>query len=81
MCLHTSAARKPQSTHITFEACLSQYESTSSNGYFGKHINHTMTHVSFFLVTFGCFQSVGAHNLYVPSNYQIEKTLLNEFTV
>ena len=47
MCLHISAARKPQSTHVTFEAFLSQYESTSSNGYFGKHINHTVTHVTF----------------------------------
>ena len=71
MCPHTSDVGKPQSNHITLEAFLSQYESTGSNEYFGKHINHTVTRV-----TFGDFPSVGAHNLYVSSNYHFEKIVI-----
>ena len=71
LCLHTSAVRKPQSTHVTCEAFLSQYESKGSNGYLGKIINHTVTRVKF-----GGFLSVGAHKLYVSSNYHFEQIVI-----
>ena len=76
MCLHTSDVGKPQSTHITFEAFLSQYESTGSNGYFGKSINHNVTRVKF-----GGFLSVGAHKLYVSSNYHFEKIVIEPILI
>ena len=71
MCLHTSDVGKPQSNHITFEGFLCQYESTGLNEYLGKIINNTVTRV-----TFGGFLSVGAHNLYVSSNYHFEKIVI-----